>query len=310
MFQLVGFFPLRIQSFLLLIFQPFLVDKEYEKSIPSSSGEMMIKSAVAYFFLIVLLGGLPLISLADSLGDNSPADLLWKEGQTALEAGNAPKAIHSFRRSLALDPDSAKTHLSMAAACLAQGSDTIAAIHLKICLELEPGNVIVRQNYADLLLRMNQIEDARHQFLLFVRDTQQFGEQANRHLIHAHSRLMAIAEQMGDPYEEHLNRGIGLYLLAREKTKKGEQIEPNDQNLESLLFRAAGELTTARLMKSDKVRPCWYLYLVWDKLACSQPAQRWYRITAQDASLEHLTPREFQELHLVRKFTDSDHIRK
>ncbi len=270
----------------------------------------MIKAIVAYFFLIILLAGMPLVCLADSQADSPSADLFWKKGLVALETGNPQIAIHFFRRSLELDPDSAKAHLSMAAAFLSQGSDSIAAIHLKICLELEPGNVIIRQNYADLLLRMDQIEEARHQFLIFVKDTQQFGEQANRHLIHAHSRLMSIAEKMGDAYEEHLNRGIGLYLLAREKTKKGEQTEPNDQNLESLLFRAAGELTTAHLMNNDKVRPCWYLYLVWDKLACSQPAQRWYRITAQDATLEHLTPREFQELHLAKKFSDSDHIRK
>lgn len=264
----------------------------------------------AYFFLIILISAMVRVSHAADSSSESPADSHWKQGQKFLDAGDPANAIRSFRQSLAINPDSAKTHLSMAAACLAQGTDSIAAIHLKYCLELEPGNVIVRQNYADLLLRMNQLEDARDQFNLFIRDTQQFGEQANRHMIHAHSRLMAISEQLGDAYEEHLNRGIGLYLLSLEKTKKNQQEVPNDQNLEALLFRAAGELTQARLTRGDQVRPCWYLYLVWNKLACSQPAQRWYRITAQDASLEYLTPKEFQDFHLVRKFTESEHIRK
>lgn len=265
---------------------------------------------IAYFFLIILLAGIPLVALADNSDQDSLAELHWRAGQKSLDAGDPVSALRSFRQSLSINPDSAKTHLSMAAACLAQGNDSIAAIHLKICLELEPGNVIVRQNYADLLLRMNQLEEARDQFNLFVKDTQQFGEQANRHMIHAHSRLMAISEQLGDAYEEHLNRGIGLYLLALEKTKKEQKEVPDDQNLEALLFRAAGELTQARLTRNDQVRPCWYLYLVWNKLACSQPAQRWYRITAQDASVECLTPREFQDFHLVRKFAESDHIRK
>jgi tetratricopeptide (TPR) repeat protein len=265
---------------------------------------MMRYFIIAYFFLIILLAGIPIVALADSSDSDSLADLHWRAGQKSLDAGDPVNALRSFRQSLSINPDSAKTHLSMAAACLAQGNDSIASIHLKISLELEPSNVIVRQNYADLLLRMNQLEEARDQFNLFIKDTQQFGEQANRHMIHAHSRLMAISEQLGDVYEEHLNRGIGLYLLALEKTKKDQQEVPNDQNLEALLFRAAGELTQARLTRNDQIRPCWYLYLVWNKLACSQPAQRWYRITAQDASLEYLTPKEFQDFHLVRKFAE------
>ena len=119
---------------------------------------------IAYFFLIILLAGIPLVALADT--SDSLADLHWRAGQKSLDAGDPVNAIRSFRQSLSINPDSAKTHLSMAAACLAQGNDSIAAIHLKISLELEPSNVIVRQNYADLLLRMNQLEEARDQFNL------------------------------------------------------------------------------------------------------------------------------------------------
>jgi hypothetical protein len=66
--------------------------------------------------------------------------------------------------------------------------------------------------------------------------------------------------QLGDVYEEHLNRGIGLYLLALEKTKKDQQEVPNDQNLEALqrasdeAVREITRLTREIGLENDRIR--------------------------------------------------------
>src|SRR5207248_6046552 len=89
-------------------------------------------------------------------------------------------------------------------------------------------------------------------------------------LLHCHSRLMAIAEQSEDVYNEHLHRGIGLFLLARSRAALADVDE--ELSAEGLFFKAAAELTLAHLERPEEARPCWYLYEIWSRLGQRQPA--------------------------------------
>ena len=57
------------------------------------------------------------------------------------------------------------------------------------------------------------------QFERFVADIQDNQDLAGQHLVHCHSRLMEIARAAEDAYSEHLNRGIGLYLVAVQRNR-------------------------------------------------------------------------------------------
>src|SRR5207245_2854640 len=100
---------------------------------------------------------------------------------------------------------------------------------------------------------------ARTEVDRFVADAQFAGLDVNR-LVHAHTRLMAIATRESDAYAEHLHRGIGLYVLALQNAPTDEAAA------ESLFCKAAGELTLALRAKPDAARAHWYLHLVWTRL--------------------------------------------
>jgi hypothetical protein len=110
---------------------------------------------------------------------------------------------------------------------------------------------------------------------------------------------MEIAEAEGDEYAEHLHRGIGLYLLARERAELPEIEDEGEMSEEGLLCKAAGELTMARMARRDEARPCWYLYEVWSRLDQRQPALRHLRLADAAAPFSYLTPAERRELEVA-----------
>jgi tetratricopeptide (TPR) repeat protein len=222
---------------------------------------------------------------------------LWQQGQQAMIDGQADRAIALYWQSLELDPELIRNHLSLAAAYIAKGEDARAAPHLARYVRTQPDHLVIRAHYAELLLRLRQPHQARPQFERFVADVQDHDELARQHLIHCHSRLMEIAEAEEDGYGEHLHRGIGLFLLARERERLPDP--DGDLSAEGLLFRAAGELTLARLQRADEVRACWYLHEVWSHLAQRQPTLRWLRAAEVAAPLGDLTPAEQRDLQLA-----------
>jgi tetratricopeptide (TPR) repeat protein len=236
-----------------------------------------------------------------------PALRAWQDGQRAMVAGQTEKAIACYRESLRLNPALARNHLSLAAAFLADGKDEEAAPHLARYLDAQPDHLVIRAHYAELLLRLERRGDAREQFERFVAEVQDHEALAGEHLVHCHSRLMEIAEGEEDEYAEHLHRGIGLYLLARQRARLPEP--EGTLSTESLLCKAAGELTAARLRRPDEARPWWYLSVVWTELAQQQPASRCLRAAAAAAPLSYLTPAERRDLQLAcrRAGRESEH---
>jgi hypothetical protein len=175
--------------------------------------------------------------------------------------------------------------LALAAACLDRGEETAAVNHLSRHLAAHPDRPLVRFSLAELLWRREQVAEAAIEFSRFIRETPAQPGTVSR-LVQAHTRLVAVAEQAGDAYGEHLHRGIGLYLLAGQDAADSE----------ALLCKAAGELTLAARERPAEARPHWYLHLTWAKLGQSQPAEQ-HRVRA--ATLAHdadLAPHERRDL--------------
>jgi tetratricopeptide (TPR) repeat protein len=237
------------------------------------------------------------IGSAVAAGPVTPAMKLWQQGQTLMAAGNSAEAIAYFQQSLKADPDLARNHLSLAAAYADQGRDELALIHMDRYVRMQPDHYEARLHYADMLLRSQQETAARVQYEMFIADVQDREGLADEHLVHCHSRLMEIYEAAEDEYGEHLNRGLGLFHLAR---RRAAVDDPDDElPVEGLLFRAAGELMAAWKCRPDEARPCWYLSEVWSRLGQRQPADKWLRRAEAAALLSHLTPSETRGLHLA-----------
>ena len=252
----------------------------------------------------VLLAGLLAVPL--TAAEPPSAQRLWEQGQDAMRDGRTDVAVGFYERSLALDPKLVNNHLSLAAAYIDKGEDEKALPHLAQYIAAKPNHVAVRAHYAELLFRLREYQDAAAQYDRFDADLQEHEGTAQQELIHCHSRLMEVAEQQQDGYGEHLHRGIGLYLLARQS----EEALPNEEDFssESLLCKAAGELTLARRQRPDEARPCWYLFAVWSQLAQRQPAARWLRAAEETAAFSYLTPKERRNLELAvqEQFLESE----
>jgi tetratricopeptide (TPR) repeat protein len=218
--------------------------------------------------------------------------------------GQPEQAIADFQESLRQDPTLARNHLSLAAAYLAQGNDAEAEPHLGRYLDAQPDHLVVRMNYADLLLRLGRPRDARNQLERFIADVQDHDTLARQHLVPSHSRIMEIAQGYEDHYGEHLNRGIGLYLLACRRAELPDEDGP--LTVEGLLCKAAAELTLARLDRPNEARPYWYLHEVWEQLSQQQPALRCLRQAARTAPFSYLTPAESRKLHLACRRLEQD----
>jgi tetratricopeptide (TPR) repeat protein len=229
-----------------------------------------------------------------------------------MRQGQPARAIDLYAQSLAGAPELIKNHLSLAAAYLELGNPALACAHLAEYARAHPEDLLARVHYAELLFRLDRHLAAQRELERCVESTQELGElgdpsepgEPNRGggsvgplLIHCHSRLMEIAESRGDAYAEHLNRGIGLLLLARESaaTPTAETELPS----EGLYCKAAGELTLALDERPGEARPSWYLHVVWSCLGQKPLAQRCLREAGEAAPFSYLTPVEQRALQLV-----------
>jgi tetratricopeptide (TPR) repeat protein len=239
----------------------------------------------------------------------SPAALrLWQAGQEAMRQGRPAEAIDCYEQSLAADPGMMRNYLSLAAAYLEAGEEAKACPHLARYVAARPEHLSIRLHYADLLVRLHRAHEARTEFERYVVDAQEQGEPASRNLLHCHSLLMEIAEDEEDEYSEHLNRGIGLLLLARQRAELPE--EDGSFSTEGLLCKAAGELALAHMQRPAEARPCWYLSRAWSDLAQRQPAQHWLHEADAIGPWSDLTPAEQRDLHRACLRAETEGVRK
>jgi len=223
------------------------------------------------------------------------AKALWEKGQEAMQQEQPKNAIVFSEQSLALDPSLTCNFLSLAAAHLECGNEEIAGAYLGRYVDSHPERLSVRAFFAELLLRLQRTQEARCQLERFIADAQDAGGDQESPIIHGHSRLMEIAETEDNAYEAHLNRGIGLYLLAR---RRADLDDPDGElPADGLLWKATQELAEAQALRPREARPCWYLYAVWHRLAQEQPARRWLRLGLENAPFSTLTPAEQRGLY-------------
>ncbi len=227
----------------------------------------------------------------------TPAFKAFQLGQIALEADRFEDAIGHFQLSLRLDPKLSDAHLSLAAAHLALGQEQEAAPHLEAYLDANPSHFLVRMPFAEVLVKLDRLKDAKIQLDQFIAEVQNHPKLADEQLLSSHTRLMEIAGRVGDEYTERLNRGIGLYLLAVKRVELGGcDAKPL---AEELLCKSAGELTLARLRRPNEARPNLYLHDVWRQLGQKQPAERCLREADRHAGMSYLTAAELRQLHLA-----------
>jgi hypothetical protein len=222
--------------------------------------------------------------------------------------GKPDEAIGFYNSSLATDPRMVCNRLSLAAAYLEKHDEKRACAELGQYVAARPGQFAVRCRYADLLVRTNQRGHARAELERLVADLQEDAEATQQYLIRAHSRLMELAEDSQDLYEEHLHRGIGLFLLARKRSALGDydgELPP-----EGLFCKAAAQLTEARLLRPAEARPHLYLFEIWSKLGQRLPAISELRDAHATAPFSNLTPAEQRNLHFAYARYESELLRK
>lgn len=266
----------------------------------------MSRTRHAFLVVVVLLPASSLLSAEPEPASPGLAD--WQKGQQSMLDGQTKEAIASFRHSLEKDASLVRNHLSLAAAYLALDQEEQAAEQLNQYLQAQPEHSAVRGQYAELLLRMDRLRDAREQFERFEADLPDNETQAQQHLVHCHTRLMDIAQRSEDEYALHLHRGIALYWLARQR---GELPDADvELSSEGMLCQSASELVQARRQRPGEARPCWYLHEVWMQLALHHPATRWLHAAEEAAPFSYLTPAEQQQLHFARRQNAEEGSRK
>jgi tetratricopeptide (TPR) repeat protein len=257
----------------------------------------MTRTFHASIFTLLILPAAVVTSAEQSL--SSPGLPDWEKGQQAILDGKTEQAIALFQQSLKQEPSLVRNHVSLAAAYLAQGEEDKAAEQLRQYLKQQPDHLVVRGQYAELMLRLDHLDEAREQFERFESGVQDNDALARQHLVHCHSRLLEISTRLDDDYGIHLHRGIALYWLARQRD---ELTENSDEfSSEGLLCQSASEFVMARRARPDEARPCWYLHEVWSQLAQRQPATRWLRAAEEIAPFSYLTPAEQRLLHFASR---------
>lgn len=183
------------------------------------------------------------------------------------------------------------------AAALVQAGQLESALPLLQRYVLDhPDHVLIRAHLAELHWRLHQPDAAEQQFARFTADAQAEEELLLPKLVHAHSRLMELAQADGDAYRERLHRGLGLWYLARQTTAVGTEGDEGRLSVEALLFESAAELTKAHELRPDEAQPCWYLHRVWAELGQPTPARRWLKEARTAAEWTTLTPLEREAL--------------
>jgi len=188
--------------------------------------------------------------------------------------------------------------LILAAGCIEKGDPAGAAEHLKKHVRMHPDQLMIRAYLAELLLKLSCLPDAQFHFEQFLADAQDSDGPARQKILHCHTRLMEIAQRRDDLYRERLHRGIGFVLLARQlDSEKTDDVEGGFR--ERLLCKASVELASARKLRPDEPRPCWYLAEVWNKLHQYRSAEKALRNAKSLAALLPLPPAEQRALALA-----------
>ncbi len=161
--------------------------------------------------------------------------------------------------------------LEFAANALERGDDASAIAHLKAHLDDQPEDAFTRLQLAEREFRSERLNDAQSSFEHFVAQAQLVDGPIRNSLLHAHTRLMLIAQQLDDEYSEQLHRGIGLWVLVQQWDHNPARRDESHSN--ETLQKAARALRLACNRKSDCCRPNFYLALVYERMGQLSPSR-------------------------------------
>jgi tetratricopeptide (TPR) repeat protein len=160
--------------------------------------------------------------------------------------------------------DDETDHLEHAANKLKLGDDAAAIKHLQAHIQASPDAVMVRAYLAELFYKSGDARNARTQFARFVQDADRLGgTAAKQHRVHAHTRLMELAQELNDPAAEARHRGVGLVLLA-------EPWERDTTEWETTMSQAVVVLRQATELQPDDAVAWYYLAVAQERMG--QPA--------------------------------------
>ncbi len=188
-----------------------------------------------------------------------------------------------------------KDELYLSAQALEKGDRAGAILYLRKYVSSHPDQFLYQAYLAELLYKQEQYSEARSTFESFLKNVPEKHPLAQKHQIHCYTRLMEIAMKENDDYQEHLNRGIGFYLLARELGKiKKENVNHDNWQYEqqTILCKAIKELKLAESINPHQIRSLWYLSRVWHELnqeEASEIALKQMRDSSNENQVNHLT---------------------
>lgn len=159
--------------------------------------------------------------------------------------------------------DPADDPLTRFSESLKGGDKTAAAGHLEIYVRQNPDQSMFRLQLAELLLQIKRDAKARAHYEQFVSSAQTGPEAVRKYLVHAHTRLMEIAQRTEDPFAELFHRGVGLLILVQEQDKNPDR---DDGFCEEMLCKSLRALNEAREQKPGDQRVRVYLAEVYERM--------------------------------------------
>ncbi len=163
-------------------------------------------------------------------------------------------------------------HLQLAASKLKSGDDAAAIRHLQSHVTVRPNAVMVRAYLAELFFKSGDVANAQKHFAWFLRDADHGGgADAKQHRIHAHTRLMELAQELDQPAAEAHHRGVGLVLLVEQWDEKSQSATSCE--VETTLTQAIAALRQATQLQTHNVVAWYYLAEAQDRLGQTVAAQ-------------------------------------
>jgi len=109
----------------------------------------------------LVCSGCQLLGAFGPADNTSEAEQTWRQGQEAMRRGEPHEAIALYQQSLQADPGRARTYLSLADAHLENGDEAAACPVLAQYVAAHPEQLLIRAQYAELLLRLQRLDEAR-----------------------------------------------------------------------------------------------------------------------------------------------------
>jgi hypothetical protein len=153
--------------------------------------------------------------------------------------------------------------LSLVSDSLDRGDKITAATHLETYVRQHPDQSMFRLQLAELFLQIDRDVIAKVHMERFVADAQTTKGPVHDYLVHAHTRLMEIAQRADDSFGELFHRGVGLLILVQDQDSKPDR---DEDFCEEMLCKALRALNAAKEQNSEDPRVRVYLAEVYERM--------------------------------------------